>query len=566
VSYTAPAPPVAESTPSTSTVTEPPEAEKSPLQPLPEESETEGPTIVSPVPKAPPATFLNGDGGYESPEESLHLGSVPDGEVMKATMTDVQKAIEQLGRGATTGEDGDGARSFSFASTRDGHDTETDTDFDFSDVEAPLDANGQDWHKNARRKLADKARMALESAQKLEEMMSGKDLRRPPIDVELSDESDAEEDADFTRVSKFQRDHPHILEEDENEEVEARSNKDTPPAELQHTATFGDQVLLPVKDETDVPTATKSTFPAFSPPPPAVELEPEPEPVSEQRSSSPEKSSYVTPATPASSTAIVPAPTPETKRSSVPVQGTPVANGLPSPSPSSSHFNKTLHSKHTSIVSTTSAPAATTPAPQVIQTPPQPPALATSPSQLKKTHPTEWSLDEVVEWLKSKGFDQDVCDKFIGNFSLFLAPYVEPYFFLQNKKSQAMYCSNSMSTSSNPKSVSWHLENVCASPMLLPTFVAPLPSSTRTIKTYPNNLHPCSCNTQIHIREPRASVRATIRSLEPPPRQAKGTGIRRVFRARWEAQLLGSMVLQGLRLGISLARCRPLRRQPRKVW
>lgn len=392
VSYTAPAPPEAESAPSTSN--EPSVAAKSVLQPLPEESETEGPTIMSPVPKAPPATFLNGDGGYESADESLHLDSVPDGEVMKATMTDVQKAIEQLGRGGATGEDGDGARSFSFASTRDGGDTETDTDFDFSDVEAPLEANGEDWHKNARRKLADKARMALQSAQKLEEMME-KETRRPPIEVELSDESDPEDD--FTRVSKFQRDHLHILEEDENEEAET-SPKDV---ESQHTSTVENQVLLPAKDETEVPTATKWTFPAFSPPP-AVDSGPEPE--IEQRSPSPEKSVYATPAAVVQPT---PSPETETKRNSVP---TPVANGIPSPT--ASHFN---HSKHNSIVSTISAPAVTTSPPQVSRTPPQPqpPAMATSPQPVKETHPTDWSLDEVVEWLKTKGFDQDVCDKFI---------------------------------------------------------------------------------------------------------------------------------------------------------
>ncbi|KAJ7482365.1 hypothetical protein B0H11DRAFT_1630050, partial [Mycena galericulata] len=28
-------------------------------------------------------------------------------------------------------------------------------------------------------------------------------------------------------------------------------------------------------------------------------------------------------------------------------------------------------------------------------------------------HPSEWTLEEVVEWIKSQGFDQDVCDKFI---------------------------------------------------------------------------------------------------------------------------------------------------------
>jgi hypothetical protein len=27
---------------------------------------------------------------------------------------------------------------------------------------------------------------------------------------------------------------------------------------------------------------------------------------------------------------------------------------------------------------------------------------------------TDWSVQEVVDWLKSEGFDQDVCDKFIG--------------------------------------------------------------------------------------------------------------------------------------------------------
>ncbi|KAI0313113.1 sterile alpha motif/pointed domain-containing protein, partial [Amylostereum chailletii] len=28
-------------------------------------------------------------------------------------------------------------------------------------------------------------------------------------------------------------------------------------------------------------------------------------------------------------------------------------------------------------------------------------------------HPSDWSVEEVVDWLKSKGFDDGVCDKFI---------------------------------------------------------------------------------------------------------------------------------------------------------
>ena len=133
---------------------------------------------------------------------------------------------------------------------------------------------------------------------------------------------------------------------------------------------------------------------------------------------------------------------------------------------------------------------------------------------------------------------------------------MEPYLLLQNKKLQAMYSSNLTPTFSNPKLASWHLANACASPTPLPTSVDRLPSSIRTTRfRRPNRLHPCSCNIQTHIREHRASARATIRSLEPPPPpQPQGTGIRRVFRARWEAQLLGLMVLQGLRLG---ARCLP---------
>jgi hypothetical protein len=42
--------------------------------------------------------------------------------------------------------------------------------------------------------------------------------------------------------------------------------------------------------------------------------------------------------------------------------------------------------------------------------------LAPPPEITKKamTHPSEWSVEEVVEWLKSKGFDESVCDKFVG--------------------------------------------------------------------------------------------------------------------------------------------------------
>jgi hypothetical protein len=31
-----------------------------------------------------------------------------------------------------------------------------------------------------------------------------------------------------------------------------------------------------------------------------------------------------------------------------------------------------------------------------------------------KADPGEWSVDDVADWLKGKGFDQEVQDKFIG--------------------------------------------------------------------------------------------------------------------------------------------------------
>ncbi|KAJ3511340.1 hypothetical protein NLJ89_g4157 [Agrocybe chaxingu] len=392
VSYTAPAPPAASASTSVDTSATAAATSKSVLQPLHEENESDSPKIVSPVPKAPPAQFLNGD-GYESDlahgeDTSLRLASGVDGEVMKATMTDVQKAIEQLGRG----------------------------DFDLSDIDAATDdANGEDWHKNARRKLAAKARRAVEEAEKLEAMMSGDDkgsIRRevaPPIEVELSDESDAEDEDNFTRSSKFHRHHSYIPEEDETELLEeAQESKEV----------LNKDVVVPPRDETEMPTATAATlsFPVFSPPSTATESQPiAVEAV--QRAASPVKprspvaAVFTTPSEPAAPVA----GSTEQKRGSVPSQQPVNGQTLPS----IVHPNG-QHSKHDSIVSSSSAPAMTMPtpipAPTIITMPvPQPaplPGLLSPVSDLRKTHPSEWSLEQVIEWLKAKGFDQDVCDKF----------------------------------------------------------------------------------------------------------------------------------------------------------
>jgi len=458
VSYTEPAPPATETpviTSSPEPVSEPSGVStnnnKSVLLPLREEPETEsaGFNILSPVPKHP-ATFLNDD-GYETdiPHEDASLNLARgNNEMMKATMTDVQKAIEQLGRGGV-GED---SRSFSFASTRDGADTSSDTDFDLSDLDGvDADANdGEDWHKSARHKLAAKAKRAVEEAEKLEAMTGGAGNPRrvvaPPIEVELSDESDAEDHADFTKSSKLQRDHPHIPEEDEDVATDgeaAAAANNSRHSTIETLSTAEGHVLVPPQDETDVPTATATnlSFSALQAPVP-TESPPEKR---EEESPTPEKSIYPSPISPLTTTVLPAISTIQQiqKRSSTPVRE--IMNGLPSPA-SVGHNN--VNSKHNSIISSSSAPGMLNTTTQV-QRQQRPAAtdststLATpaSPQGRNKTHPTEWSVEEVVDWLKSKGFDQDVCDKFIGEYiTFYLAKIFKkfPSFYKQNKKSQGM--------------------------------------------------------------------------------------------------------------------------------
>ena len=434
MSYTAPAPPATATESAEGSIPKiiSPGAESANGASDDKSSSPQGTDIVSPVPKQPPtAAFLSVDGyesdfGHSQPDDaSLHLASVPG--PMGETMTDVQKALEQLGRGGAGGEDHDGSRSFSFASTRD----DTDTDFDLSDVDTAGDGpNGAHWHKDARAKLAAKARRAVEEAEKLEAMMSSNiapGIQRsiaPPIEVELSDESDAEEE-DFTRASKFQRPHSYILEEDETEEPEAINQPQAEPAPFETEASSftaaDNHVVVPPRDESDIATATatKLSFPVFAPPPPVAEVG------SEKRVEtppSPPKAAYLTPVSPppaATTSANIVAIETAPKEPTVSAQEIPLTNGLSSPLASSQLANH-IGSKHDSVVSSAPVPAPvtviTTPAPARSPAPvtqiQQPPAAP----DLKKSHPSEWSVEQVIEWLKGRGFDQDVCDKFTGEF------------------------------------------------------------------------------------------------------------------------------------------------------
>ena len=329
---------------------------------------------------------------------------------MKPPMTVLQKAIEQLGRD-DVGEEGD-ARGFSFASTRDGANAEisNDTDFDGTGINGN-DDNGEDWNKGARRKLAAKVKQVVEEAEKLEAMGYNENGRRalaPAIEVDFSDESEVEDDADLMRSSNFQRNHPHIPEGEDvgtNGKVTATTNG-TRYSTID-TLSNAD-VLVPQNDETDIPTATKHYFSASQTPIPTTELLEEPE----KKLPAPEKDIYPSPISPSTTNVrqIL-------KGGSTPARE--ISDGLPSASVG--HVN----SKPNSMTSSSSASGMLMNALQVQQQP-NSTSVSTKPTSVPVSTTVlgrngappmmEWSVKEVVDWLKRKGFDQDVCDKFIGEY------------------------------------------------------------------------------------------------------------------------------------------------------
>ncbi|KAF5389858.1 hypothetical protein D9757_003677 [Collybiopsis confluens] len=398
-------------------------AASSSLQPSNEESGSDS----SPS-HAPPAIYVNGN-------------ETGNGEVMKATMTDVQKAIEQLGRKrASSVEDGDGSHSFSFASTREDRDTdrESETDYDLSDTDNP-EFGDEGHHKNTRQRLAEKARKALEEAGKLEMMMGGMGAGNrssaPPIAVELSDESEGEDDAedeDYTHTSSFLRRHSAIKEEDEDAETEGNGTGTAPS----QTPQAHQDVTLPERDldETDAPTATASSFPTLpsvlDQVAPGTKSVSSPTPVSPgfthlDSIASTSTTTVVAASTPlASELHVAPAPqSPSPLRDSI----APSLVGLPSPTASS--FHGSGRDQHNSLNS--SIHSAILAAPTINEAESQ--AFT---SQLKekdsldedkavvsdkekvdektkeKTHPSEWTVEQVVDWARSKGFGEDVCEKF----------------------------------------------------------------------------------------------------------------------------------------------------------
>ncbi|KAL4076379.1 hypothetical protein J3A83DRAFT_4370556 [Scleroderma citrinum] len=333
-----------------------------------------------------------------------------DGEVMKATMTDVQKAIEQLG-----GNDRDGTRSFSFASTRDG-DTDDGTE---TDGEIGVANGGDGWHRSARVKLAQEARKVVEAKAAAEARDTA--LRSaPPIEVEMSDESEGEDDdSAFQHLQHmhFTREHPHIPEEDEDEGV-----RNVDPRELaRKSSNATSSAILPREDLLNFQDNSKELSTAIEQPairastPSAPSRSP---PLDGKRS----PSLLPTPTSPNAPLIVSPIPIMPISATQIPLPASPtpsaqgamlangaregreVLSGLPSPALTTggSQRNSAQAPKNNTTLSAARLSQG------ALQSPP--PEMEAG---KRLTSPAEWSVEEVVEWLKSKGFGQDVCDKFI---------------------------------------------------------------------------------------------------------------------------------------------------------
>jgi hypothetical protein len=445
---------------------------------------------------------------------------------MQATLTDVQKAIEQLGHSG-----GDTA-SFSFASS---HGEYSEREEDMTEG-GDSDDEPTDWHRTTRERLAERARQENEERQAREGQSSVPTtplrLISPPIDVELSEESDEEDDdtealrhtqrrrSGVSPDTRYSSQYPHIPEEDEavdeaevvskfppaTQAVSETENTVPPVPPLPSAVLSVSSAAISVSQESDsgyiepsedfiVPSPSVTTHAAQEdhdeePPPTATaerltfpEIPPTNSPiplyVSRSTPSSAANTTSPTPIPPSAPTpaalAILEAPLPTVTHEPIipsvmpgslnPLSPIPIspetvsAAPAPSVSPAPAAIKRTpaaimVHAPIPSLAksalpspgrASVPSPGFPIPSPTVsssgsvgygssagIQqaltpattmsfktaggsTPTQEPSPVSSQDGHKapSTHPSEWTLEEVIEWLKSKGFDQGVCDKFV---------------------------------------------------------------------------------------------------------------------------------------------------------
>ncbi len=382
-SYTQPAPPTSET---------PPAVIPAPLFPAPALADDTSPAPSVSIPK--PELFQSLHEDLSSPvtngDSQPNLSAAnSNGEVMLATMTDVQQAIEQLGHK----DDFDGSRSFTFSSTRSiDHETDRETD---------PDMGGEDWHKTARKKLAENAKIAVEEQAAHESARAHSQIRSsvPPIDVEMSDDSADEDVAPPNGVRR----HSHISEEDEEETVPHPPDDDR---RVSDASSFqpSDKYIVPspaaapsesefaedTATEAGVSTATQPSFPQSR----RTFL---PTPVSPDRRGNSKgiTTNGTDAATHSSSSAQLLFPS---KTQTLSLKE--AAAVLPSPASSMGHRHGY------SFGSATSSTRATAASPLLL-------GVRSTDQRPRNVDPTEWTVEEVVDWLRSKGFDEDSRNKFV---------------------------------------------------------------------------------------------------------------------------------------------------------
>jgi hypothetical protein len=336
-----------------------------------------------------------------------HSRAASNGEVMLATMTDVQQAIEQLGHK----DDFDGSRSFTFSSSRDeSTDHETDHDID-------ADAGGEGWHKSARQKLAEKAKKVVAARDAADGRVPMRSSA-PPIDVELSDDSEDEGDGPSPETSPNghrSRHHPHIPEEEEGDTTAPRSQVDhkvsySPsiqpserfivPSPVSTAPRPASELTEDMATEPGIRTATQPSFPQNERGRTPENNSSLPSPVSPgRRGISNGISTAVNDAAiqPSSAQLVFPS-----KSQTLSLQE--IAGVLPSPAASS---NGHRHGYSMSSATSSGRFATSSPLPTLRSTD------VSANKKSRNVHPAEWTVEEVVDWLRSKGFDDSVCDQFI---------------------------------------------------------------------------------------------------------------------------------------------------------
>ena len=398
-SYTQPAPPSTEPPPAAMPATAPLSAA---LADKTQSSTASLPTIK----QAQLEPLREGTGHTDTVVDAAPNLSTPasNGEVMLATLTDVQQAIEQLGHK----DDGDGSRSFSFSSSH-GESTDHETDHD-----TDVDVGGEGWHRSARQKLAENAKKVVEEQAAREAAEGRLTLRSsaPPIDVEMSDDSGDEGDGPFSHSSPNGHDkHPHIPEEDENESAAPPSQKISYSPSIQPSERFivpspistahrpGSGHIDDTSVEVAVATATQQSFPQNEK---AQARTPEntsslPSPVSPGLRGISNGATTDAATTPSSAQLVFPS-----KTQTLSLQE--VSGVLPSPA-ASSHGHR--HGISISSLTSSAFMAASSPLSA-------PHSADLSPSKRSRdVHPSEWNVEDVIDWLRAKGFDDSVCDKFL---------------------------------------------------------------------------------------------------------------------------------------------------------